>query len=161
VKKITMLRVLEAQQAAIGRERATQETALFEGAEPYRLWVSTDLLRTLTFEVDVYPETVFVTCDGGHDAGCLGESAAPTERKAVERGLVPTEEGFLEPTARLVAALVLEPDNTFAVDAGKSVYDTHGMICDPSPSAALEIESVHLTHTALRRDVDDAVGGLR
>jgi hypothetical protein len=77
-----------------------------------------------------------------------------------ERSGLASAEGLDKPAARLVTRLVLEPQDSLAVESGRAVQQANGMVGDLSPGARLEVPRVELPDSRFGRRVDHSVRSL-
>jgi hypothetical protein len=91
---------------------------------------------------------------------CAGPSFQPTGTLQ-ERSRLPAEERLHEPVSRLVAGLLLEPQDAFSVESRRSVDRADRVVRDPAVGAAGAVPGVHLPDAGLAGRVHDAVRGVR
>src|SRR5262245_65429789 len=111
--------MLDAQERAVCGQRAAKKAAAVGSAQPHVLAGPMELARRLPIEGDVDCKAVAVSDPGDDDAWSLGEAVAPPVRNTVEEGSrLAAAERLHDPSARLVARVVREPEHALAVERG-------------------------------------------
>ncbi len=153
VDEIAVLGVLETEKCAVGGQRTPDEASV-GAAEPDELLRAMDLARRFPDDRDVDREAAAVRDRCGHDARCLGHTGAPAVRDAFEEGPCLTAvEGLHEPLPRLVARLVLEPEDTVAVERRHRVGEPDGVVRHLPGGSGVHVECVDLPAARLVRRV--------
>ena len=153
--EVAVLGMLEAEQRSVRREGAPQEAFPVGASESHRPVSPVDDLRLAALQRDVDREAVAIGDRRRHDPRRLCESLVPSMRHAVEkrRGVAAVERLHL-PAAGLVAALVLEPQHTLAVEGRNGVDEPDRMSRHLATVIGVRVEGVHLPDPGLVRDVD-------
>ena len=160
--QVAVLGVLQAEMRSIRGQRAEQEAAFVDAAESNRFGGAVHLASLGSVQRDVHGKALAVAQAGSHDPLRLRQPFAPPVANAFQEcaGLAAAE-WLHEPAAGLVAALVLKPDDSLAVECRCSVDHAHRVIGDLAMCARAGIPRVDLPDAGLVRGEDDSVGSVR
>src|SRR5439155_25024073 len=148
--QVPVLGVLQAEQRAVGRKPAAEESTLVEAADANGFGRPIDLRRRVAVERDVDCESVTVADSGRHDSGGLGETLVPAMRNTVQkRSGLPSRERLHEPAAGLIAGLVLEPQDLPAIESRRPVDHADDAVGHLTALAARRLPGIQLPDARL------------
>src|SRR6266567_1892843 len=120
--QITVLGVLQAEQRAVGREPAAARAMLVDATDANGVGRSIHLSCSASRKRDVDGESAEVADSRRDDPGRLRETLVPACGYALQERLrLAPRERLHDPAARLIAGLVLEPEDSFRVNRQRSV----------------------------------------
>ena len=153
--EVAALPVLQAEQRAVGGERPAEESLRLSAPEPHGAVGAVDRPCGATVDRDVDGKALAVRDPGDDDPGRLGEPLAPSVRHPVEEECrLAAVEGLHVPAAGLVATLVLEPEDPFAVERRDGIDEADRVVGHLPARAGLGVQRVNLPDAGLVRHVD-------
>ena len=156
--QVAVLRMLQTKESAVGREARHVERRHVAAPDPDGLSVVMDRAGGFVplHQIDV--ETLAVAHRRRSDPVAKRQPVVPRIRYAAEEGArLAAAEGLREPTTRLVARLLLEPEHELAVERRGAVAHTDGVIGHAPARACREVLGPDLPDAALVGGVDEPV----
>ena len=158
VDQVAVLRVLEAEQRAVGRQPALAEAATVPVSDMQRFVRAVKLGRRAACHGDVNGKAVTVAEPERDDTRRLRQAFVPPVRNGREEGSrLAACEGLREPAAGLVAGVVCEPEDLTAIERRGAVRHPDRLGCDLAPLASCRVPREHLPDACLVRCVDTTI----
>src|SRR5438552_10850979 len=151
--------MLQAEQGTVGRKPTAQKPALVDAADANGFGRAIHLCRGPTLERHEDGETLTVADSRRDDPRCLSEALAPAVGNACQERLAwPSRERLHEPAAGLIAGLVIEPQDSLAVECRHPVDHADDAVGPPAAFIARRLPGVQLPDARRRGGVNAPVG---
>ena len=157
--EVAVLRVLEAEQGAVGRKASAKEAILSpHTSDSEGLGGKGEPSSRFAVERYVDGESVAVADSRCHDPGRLGQPLVPAVRDAFEERLrLAPVKRLDEPASGLVTGVVLEPEDSLSIEGRGAVEKADRVIRHLAPSVRRDVPGMQLPRARLVRRVDDSV----